>query len=134
MRWCQRRLFVTWAASSGVLLAIALVQTLPASGVYHDSASAVWDWLLPTLVPTLSLMLGTVVRPGAPDAAATVDAFTYRVAWWASLAYLLVVLVLLFAFATSENPARQLAESGRVVTALYALVGVALGTFFASKR
>jgi formate-dependent nitrite reductase membrane component NrfD len=80
-------------------------------------------------------MVGTVVaevRANDPDA--TVDGFAFKLVLWASVAYLALVLTLLMMFAQSRTPIDDLKDSSKLVTAVYAIVGVALGTLFVSKR
>jgi hypothetical protein len=130
----QRRLLGVWAGTSIVAAIMVLVQTSP-GGAYHSSATDVWEWFLPTVVPTMSLMLGTVVAEArGPGTSGTVDVFYYRLALWTSLAYLALVLGLLLSYAQSPTPVADLKSTSRLVTGLYTLVGVALGTFFVSKK
>jgi hypothetical protein len=138
MRRCQRRLLAVWSGWSILGLGVVLVQTSP-GGAYEANGGAVWDWFLPTVIPTLSLMLGTVLADAressdAAEPAATVDALAYRVALWASVLYLVLVLALLLTYAQAPTPVEALRAQGRLVSAIYSIVGVALGTFFVSKR
>ena len=138
MRRCQRRLLALWGGWSVLGLGVVLVQTSP-GGAYDANGGAVWDWFLPTVIPTLSLMLGTVLADArtpsdGAEPPSTVDATAYHVALWASVLYLVLVLALLFAYAQAPAPVEALRERSRLVSAIYSVVGVALGTFFVSKR
>lgn len=134
IRDCQRKLLLVWAVLGSTASIIVLVQTAP-GGVYHTNASDVWDWFLPTLIPTLSLMVGTVAAEvRTPDPDATVDDLAYRVALWASVLYLALVIGLLLAYAQSGTPVTDLKGSSKLVSSVYGIVGVTLGTFFVSKR
>jgi hypothetical protein len=138
MRRCQRRLLALWGGWSVIGLGVVLVQTSP-GGAYEANGGAVWDWFLPTVIPTLSLMLGTVLadaRQPADDAdpPSTVDAVAYRVALWTSVLYLVLVLALLLMYAQAPAPVDALRERSRLVSTIYSVVGIALGTFFVSKR
>lgn len=131
---CQRRLLLLWVILGGAALVVILVQTSP-RGTYRENASDIWEWFLPTVVPTLSLMLGTLVAEArAPSGSATVDAFYYRMASWLSAAYLALVIVFLLMYAQSSTPVADLKSTGKLVTSLYGIVGIALGVFFASKK
>ena len=137
VRRCQRRLLALWAGVSVAAFAIVLVQTGP-GGAYERDAGAVWDWFLPTIVPSLSLMLGTVLAdaratPGDVPRV-TVDALAYRIAFTTSVLYLLLVVALLLMYAQAASPGAALREQGRLVSSLYAIVGLALGTFFVSRE
>lgn len=131
---CQRRLLAVWGGTSLLAAVMVLVQTSP-KGAYHSSANDVWEWFLPAVVPTVSLIVGTVVAGArGPANKATVEVFYYRLALWASLAYLALVLGLLLTFAQSPKPVAELKATSHLVTGLYSLVGIALGTFFVAKK
>lgn len=131
---CQRRLFTLWAVLGGLALLIVLVQMAP-GGVYASHAGEVLDWFLPTVVPTFTLMLGTVVADVLkPEPGATVDAFTYRLAVWMSVLYLGAVILVLLMYAQSPSPVSDLKASGKLIAALYSLVGVVLGALFVTRR
>jgi peptidoglycan/LPS O-acetylase OafA/YrhL len=131
---CQRRLLLLWVIMGAVALVLILIQTSP-RGTYHDSASDIWEWFLPTVVPTLSLMLGTLVAEAkAPSAGATVDSFYFRMAAWLSAAYLALVILFLVMYAQSATPVADLKSTGKLVTSLYGVVGITLGVFFASRK
>lgn len=131
---CQRRLLIVWGGIGGLALIVVLIQTSP-RGAYHANASDVWEWFLPTVVPTVSLILGTLVAGArTPEPDATVELFYYRLALWSSVLYLALVVALLLMYAQSPTPIADLKSTSRVVTALYGVVGIALGTFFVSKK
>jgi hypothetical protein len=58
---------------------------------------------------------------------------SYRLVFWLSALYLLLVIGALLVYAQSRTPVDDLKGSGRLVTAFYSIVGVALGTMFVSK-
>lgn len=131
---CQRRLLAAWGSLGGIALVIVLFQVAP-GGVYAAHRGEVLNWFLPTVVPTLSLMIGAVVALGMrPDPGATVDGLTYRLALWLSVAYLGVVIAALLMFPQSRTPVNDLKGSATVITAIYSLVGIALGALFGTKR
>lgn len=131
---CQRRLFTIWAVLGGLALALVLAQMLP-GGVYAKQSGEVLDWFLPTVVPTFTLMLGTVVADVLkPEPGATVDAFTYRLAVWISTLYLGSVIAILLVYAQSPSPVADLKASGKLIAALYSFVGIVLGAFFVTRR
>ena len=130
----QRQLLLVWSGLGAVALTIVLIQTAP-GGAYSRNASEVWDWFLPTVVPTISLMVGTVIADTrAGDRRATVDAFAFRLALSVSILYLALVVTFLFMYAQSAQPTADLKGSSKIVNALYAIVGIALGTMFVSRK
>ena len=134
VRACQHKLLILWCVMSAVALVVVMVQTAT-GGVYAARAGDVFDWLLPTVVPTLSLMVGTVVADArAADSGATVDAFTYRFVFWVSLAYLVLVILALLMNAQSPDPVAALRALGKIVSGLYTVVGISLGAFFVTRK
>lgn len=142
MARCQQRLLLLWLALALVAFAVLIGQTLPAAGVYRAERGDVWNWFLPHVVPTLALMVGTVVNPATRAGAAdTVDRFTYRLCVGLSLAFLAVLLGVLLAGAHACDatappcsPAAALRELAVVLTGVQTLVGLALGAFFVTRR
>ncbi|HEX9106602.1 MAG TPA: hypothetical protein VF832_05230 [Longimicrobiales bacterium] len=134
VRACQHKLLILWCVMSALALVVVMIQTA-SGGVYASHASEVFDWLLPTLVPTLSLMVGTVVADArAADSGASVDAFTYRFVFWVSVAYLLLVMLALLMNAQSPDPVGALRTLGKIVSGLYTVVGISLGAFFVTRK
>ncbi len=134
VRTCQHRLLIVWGAMTAVALVVVLLQTA-SGGVYAARAGDVFDWFLPTVVPTLSLMVGTVVADArAADTAATVDAFTYRLVFWVSIVYLVLVILALLMNAQSPDPIGALRALGKIVSGLYTVVGISLGAFFVTRK
>jgi hypothetical protein len=68
------------------------------------------------------------------DRAATVDAFAFRLALWLSVAYMMLVVGFLFMYTQSANPIADLRASSKLVNALYAIVGIALGALFVTRK
>ncbi len=53
IRW---QLGSIWFVGAGILFLLLMIQSL--AGVHEEHVQAVWGWLLPNIIPTLSLMLG----------------------------------------------------------------------------
>ena len=56
----QQRLAILWFGASGVIFALVLSR-LAFGGIPPDGSKLVWTWLLPNVVPTLSLMIAVLV-------------------------------------------------------------------------
>jgi hypothetical protein len=130
----QRRLAMVWLTGAGILLLLMIVQTM--FGRYGPQASRAWSWLLPTVLPTLSLIVGAVAYEARRQpASATVDRFAYRVALWLSVAYLALVLVTqLMQPVTGLSPLAMMDLSSLWLGPVQGLVGIALGVFFVSRE
>jgi hypothetical protein len=131
---CQRYLATIWFLGSGVLLTLVLALTI--SGRYGNQVERVWSWFLPTIIPTLSLITGAIMYEARRrGTGATVDRFSFRISTVLSLAYLLLVLatILLHPF-SRMTPLELISISNFWLGPVQGLVGIALGTFFASRE
>ena len=131
---CQRRLAVLWLALVAPSASLLAVQTLAAT-VWGGRVKDVWTWYLPLVLPTLSLIVGTVARQGDADSH-TVSAFAYRLAVVLSSVYLLTVFAVLAAAARAGESGGHsfdvLANAGLFLAPMQVLIGLSLGAFFAS--
>jgi hypothetical protein len=130
---CKKRLGLLWLTSAGVIFAFVLAQSL--GGRYGGDLSDAWSWLLPNLMPTLSLIVGvfvTDVHKGVVEK--TVDPFVFRLAFSLSVVYFLTILTTLFAIPLSEmhgmHPIDLLNASNLWLAPLQGLAAAALGAFF----
>ncbi|MCI5211862.1 MAG: hypothetical protein D3910_24485 [Candidatus Electrothrix sp. ATG2] len=75
----HKRLVTIWFSGSGFLFALLLLQTV--LGKYGSEARDTWALMLPTFVPTLFLLLGTLIadvnNPKGPAETVTVDRFFF---------------------------------------------------------
>ncbi|MFO7877187.1 MAG: hypothetical protein R6U55_11470 [Desulfovermiculus sp.] len=136
MQACKRRLAIVWFAGSAVLFFLFLFQYIMAPEKF-GSGSEAWGWLLPTFMPTLSLITGVFVMDirGATDREQNVDRFLYRLALVLSVVYLFVVLLSIILHPYSKWMAiRFLNESNLWIAPLQGLVGGFLGAFFVKKE
>lgn len=83
----RRALTVVWLAGAGVTFATLLVQTL--SGRYGIRADEAWSWFLPSVLPTIGVMIAVVFKT-TPDRR-HVSRFTFRLCVTVSLVYVALV-------------------------------------------
>jgi hypothetical protein len=60
MKRCQRRIVLTWAV--GVLPASAILMAQALWNTYGEKTVGVIEWFLPSVMPTLLLVIGVVAR------------------------------------------------------------------------
>jgi len=91
-RWKLARL---WLLLSGLIALVLIIQST--MGKYPGKAQNVWSWALPTILPTLSLILAVLGANALDpeDKSVTVRKTFYSLAVGLSLAYLLLVLLTL---------------------------------------
>lgn len=128
----QRRLATIWFSFGGGLFALVVAQSL--TDRYGEKTEEVWQWFLPTLLPNLSLMLGsfvTGIQSGSKATSKSVPLFFYRIAFALSAFYLVVVLsTMVVIVGTLADPVLALKKSSLWLSPLQALVAIAIGAFF----
>jgi hypothetical protein len=135
MTQCKRRLATLWFAGAGVVFAIAFLQT--SLNKYADKTNDMWGWLLPTVMPTLSLVIGVIVADALGRGAASrePDGFLYRLTFNLSLVYLLaVLLVFLLQPMTPLEPLQLMKQSNFWLGPFQGLVAAGMGAFFTSVK
>ena len=132
MTICRRRLAALWFA--GGLLLFLLVATQTVLNRYGERVEEAWAWLLPAILPTLSLILGVLIAEQVatgPMRRLVVDRFFYRLASGLSAVYLLLVAATILLSPFSTSPLLEvMRRSNLYLGPLQGLVAAALGVFF----
>jgi hypothetical protein len=117
-----------WFLAGGILFIILFVQTL--SGHYGKEADVAWAWFLPTVLPTLSVIVGVVVSEsfGKAGKDGTIGRFPLRVTVALSILYLLAVTAVFLWDQANQLPLMKVANLG--LGPLQGLVAAAIGAFF----
>lgn len=130
---CQRRLAVLWLGGAALLVLLMVAQSV--GNKYGGATSEAWNWLLPTIIPTLSLIVGAFAAAARrPQDDASVDAFSYQMSLWLSVFYLVLVAAVPLAQPLTGRPPLELMQMSRLwLGAVQGLVGIALGVYFVSS-
>lgn len=129
--YCKRVLATTWFSGAGVVFAIVLVQSL--LGRYDDQVNQVWGWLLPTVMPNLSLIVGVLVFDATqrPRGKNKIDRFLFRLTAGVSTTYLIAVLLVIALQPFASAPPIQLMNQANIwLGPFQGLVAAAMGAFF----
>jgi hypothetical protein len=138
----RAKLAAVWLVGGGLSLVVVVLQSL--LGHYGDKTQEAWGWLLPTLMPTLGMIvtvLGyTALEPKALEA--VVNPVFFRIALSLSALYLflvaLTVLIQPFVVADGEKPGEKAIQLMRLsnlwLGPMQGLVASALGVLFVSKK
>jgi hypothetical protein len=96
MEKCKKKLILLWFIGAAFLFATIIAQTL--GKYYGTKADEAWSWFLPTIMPTLSLILGVIilVAKGQSDKRESVDRFNFRIAFILSSVYLFAVALTIY--------------------------------------
>ncbi len=134
MTAARQKLAILWFSGAGLTF-IALF-TLATFG-NNGHVTVLWDWFLPAVTPNLSLIVGVMFNDLRRKAAKgeSVDSFMYRLAFWLSLAYLLLLfftpLLSPFTYATLDI---YLQNSKLPLSLVQALATTALGAFYVQRE
>lgn len=132
---CRRRLAALWFTAAGIIIGIILLQTF--FGVYGDDLETVWGWILPTILPTLSLIIGVLVSDALEKGKKNdmLDPFLFRLSFGISSAYLMVVLLTILIQPVAALPPPELMRQSHLWLAPFqGLVSACLGAFFIRRE
>ena len=135
LRKAKRRLAVLWFVASALLIALILIQTI--TGKYQNLVSQAWSWLLPTVMPTLSLVVAVLVSDqlGRNPHERAADPFLLGLCYGLSLFYLLAVAaVIVFYKFSGFGPLKFMQASSIFLGPLQGLVSAALAAFFVKEK
>lgn len=140
------RLARLWFIGVGIIFLLLVAQSF--SNHYQGRLEEVWSWALPTVIPTLSLLLSVLganaivqVNDSNADTGMVRRSF-YSIAYWLSVFYLLLILVtILFQpIGVIMNPSEKftavdfLKRSQLWLSPVQGLVISAMGILFFSKQ
>lgn len=132
MRKCKKQLTVVWFSGGGLVFILLFFQTI--LGHYESGVSQAWGWALPTIMPTLSLIIGVLVSDAlgiSEVTKKTTDQFVFWLAIWLSVAYLAsVLLTILFQPFSGRSPIEVFVSANLWLGPFQGLVVAALGAFF----
>ncbi len=133
----KKQLAIVWFSGSGILFALLFLQTI--FGKFGTEAKDAWGLLLPTFMPTLSLIIGTLIADATASKdtkeIATVDQFFFRLSCFLSIAYLVTVILTILLSPFSKLSLLELIKLSNLWLAPFqGLVTASLGAFFVSKK
>lgn len=131
-----------WLIGAGSVFLLLVAQSL--LGHYEPATQEVWSWFLPTVLPTLSLIIGVLVADRRGDGRKTrgkgagepVDRLFFRLGASMSVLYLLLVAlsVLIQPFLPQAAPLELMHRSNLWLGPLQGLTVAALGAFFRNRH
>lgn len=132
----RNSLFLVWACGAGPFIFILVIQSN--LNVFGDRVQEVWGWALPTIMPTLGMII-TVLGYTALDpssSTAVVRRGFFRISWWMSFFYLLLILmtVLVQPILNFNDRFEAMKHSNLYLGPIQGLVASALGVLFVTKQ
>jgi hypothetical protein len=127
---CKQKLGTLWIACGGILFFVVFLQSI--LGKYDAAAQDAWSWFLPHIMPTMSLIVGSLAL-GTREAQ-KVDAFIYKLAFWLSAFYLcMLALTIFLPPLVADDPLPAMKSANLWLAPLQGLVSAAIGAFFIKK-
>lgn len=125
-----------WLVGAGCVFLLLVAQSL--LGHYEPATQEVWGWFLPTVMPTLSLIVGVLVadsrtgRSGGKQASRPMDGLFFRLGAGMSVLYLLLVAlsILIQPLLPQTSPLELMHRSSLWLGPLQGLTVATLGVFF----
>jgi hypothetical protein len=114
-----------------VLFIIVVIQSM--LGRYGDRVEDAWKWFLPTIMPTLSLIIGVLVIDfkSSEKIAKVADGFLFWLAFCLSAIYLVIVALTFFIQPFTSVPLLELMNRSNLwLGPFQGLTSAALGAFF----
>jgi hypothetical protein len=124
-----------WLSGSGCIFGLLALQSL--LGRFQSSVQEVWGWALPTVLPTLGMILTvlgyTALDPSQNKAEVRID--FYKISLGLSIAYIfLVLMTILIQPMTPFEPIQLMRMANLWLGPTQGLVASVLGVLFVSKR
>jgi hypothetical protein len=127
----KKSLAKIWFGGAGFLFILFFFQHI--GGKYGKNAEDAWSWLLPNIMPTLSLIIGILIKDASSKKAdTTVDRFLFRLSYGLSICY--IAMIILMILLNPRNPLEMIRESKLFLGPLQGLVCATLGAFFITKK
>jgi hypothetical protein len=133
----KRKLALLWFIGSGIIFMVLLLQSI--LGRYGNESSKAWSWFLPTILPTLSLIISVIVSDELKNSenslSQNVDKFYFNLSYSLSFSYLFVVFstILISPFA-SRSIFELMQDSNMWLGPFQGLVSASLGAIFIKKE
>ena len=130
----KKRLAVIWFIGGGILFSLIFAQSI--LGRYGASVERVWGWFIPTILPTLSLMIAVFVLDtiGRGVKRKSVDKFFYRLSSFLSIVYILSIITIILIEPFSDlSPLELMEQSSIWLGSFQGLVGASIGAFFVKE-
>lgn len=131
----RARLSVVWLGGASLILLLVVLQSL--LGKYQTKTQEAWGWLLPTIMPTLGMIVSVLGYTALETRASSfvVRKVFARIAIWLSVFYqALILLTILIQPFVGTDPIDLMHTSNLWLGPFQGLVGSALGVLFVSKQ
>lgn len=128
----QKRLMILWVLCCCALLLLWF--TLTFTGRFDNIINDAWGWLLPNILPTLSLILGVYFyQVNNPSEKRTIDKMFFLLSFYISLFYFLVLFAIILSYRSSMSLIEYYRSFNVILGPLQGIVSIPIGIFFFRK-
>jgi hypothetical protein len=131
----QQSVAILWFCGGGLAMLILIAQSIV--GTWGTWVTDAWSWLLPTILPTLTLIISTVAVEATQHrmSRTEVNAFAYYLCLGLSAFYLLcVVTILITVNFVQIKPLELMKVSSLWLAPLQGLLSGIIGVFFVKQK
>jgi hypothetical protein len=131
----QQSVAILWLCGGGLAMVILIAQSI--AGTWGTWVSDAWSWLLPTILPTLTLIMSTVVVEATKQRTTNseVNLFAYYLCLALSAFYLICVLTILITVNFVQiKPLALMKMSSLWLAPLQGLLSGIVGVFFVKQK
>jgi hypothetical protein len=133
-RVAQKKLMILWCTGGLILFLLLIIRSV--GGIYGTKVDEAWSWFIPTIVPTLFLMITVAIidfsQPTISEKQS--DKFLFQLAFAMSLVYLILVSFTVLRPFAIYTPIEMMKKSNLWLGPLQGLVAAALGAFFVKSQ
>lgn len=126
----KKNMAILWLIFAAMIFTIFIIMTFTKFQNYDQTA---WNWLLPSLLPTLSLIIGVLVTDSSSktDLDVTVGRFYYIIAMGCSVFYLTLLLGLILLHSEMSIDIETMFKRSNIFLGpLQGLVSASIGIFY----
>lgn len=128
---CRKRIATVWLIGAGGLFALLIGQTF--FGKFGEHPEQAWEWFLPSIMPTLSLIIGVLISEQVThlNDKKQVGRFVYRLSIGLSIGYLLLLYATLLIQPFTNSGILELMNLSNLwLGPFQGLVSASLGVFY----
>ncbi|GLB49824.1 hypothetical protein [Neptunitalea lumnitzerae] len=126
----RKKIALLWFSVAAIIFILMLARTI--TGKFDDHINEAWGWFTQNLSPTLLLIISSFFTDGKDHLTeVTIDKFRFRLSFYLSLFYLLVLLTVLGV--KNINVIEWLQSSNIYLGILQGIVASSIGMFFINK-
>jgi len=127
----KKNIAVLWFIASGIIFLLMIAQSF--SGKFENKIDEAWGWIFPSIIPTLSLILGVffVDMKNSLTVKKNIDNFYFKLTIYLSAFYLLSILSILLLQPLINKPIIPLMKQSNIFLGPFqGLVTASIGLFF----